>query len=93
MTAVGGRPYLDTGQYNSKRCPDEDVSDENRRALGAQSIRLPASTVEPIPIPLLRMTPQPDRASLPVRSPGQHLHPCLCRSALVDLSHRARSSA
>lgn len=32
MTAVSGRPYLDTGQH-SKRCPDEDVIEENRTSL------------------------------------------------------------
>ena len=61
------------------------------RAVGARSVRLPRSSFEPAP--QHRTTLQPERTSLPVRSPGLHMHPQLRRTLLVDPVGRAGSSA
>lgn len=61
------------------------------RAVVARSITLPRSSVEPAP--WNRTALQPERASLPVRSPGLHMHPQLRRTLLVDPVGRAGRSA
>lgn len=51
-------------------------------AVGARSVRLPRSSFEPVS--LRWATLQPERTSLPVRSPGLHMHPQLRRTLLVE---------
>jgi len=63
----------------------------NPRAVGARSVRLPRSSFEPAP--QHRTTLQLERTSLPVRSPGLHMHPQLLRTLLVDPVGRAGRSA
>lgn len=60
-------------------------------AVGARSVRLPRSSFEPVS--LRWATLQPERTSLPVRSPGLHMHPQLHRTLLVESVGPAGSSA
>lgn len=57
-------------------------------AVGARSVRLPRSSFEPVSLRLATL--QPERTSLPVRSPGLHMHP---RTLLVEPVGPAGSSA
>ncbi len=108
-------PLANDGQ--SREAAGLDGRGENPRAAGTASVRLPASSVEPVyglsPTLLVAKSsgsyPDPDRPAprheqhwttfqydrtrLPVRLPGQHLHPQLRRPSWEGSSSRAGSSA
>jgi hypothetical protein len=58
--------------------------------VSARDVRLPRSSVEPAQH---RTTVQPERTSLPVRSPGLHMHPELRSTLVIDPVGRAGSNA
>ncbi|MGH3857822.1 MAG: hypothetical protein ACRDR6_30910 [Pseudonocardiaceae bacterium] len=72
----------------------------NPTAAGAGSVRLPASSVEPVyglspDVPVITQhgtALKPGRSRLPVRVPGQLLHPLLRRSSWDGRCGRAGSS-
>jgi hypothetical protein len=76
-------------QY-TRQCRGEEVACGNRALQGARRIALPVSSVEPAT--QYRVTVQRERVSLPVRIPGQYLHPRLRRPPLASPWGRAGSS-
>ena len=57
--------------------------------VGARSVRLPSSSVEP----QQWITLQPEKTSLPARSPGLHMHPQLRGTLVVNPVGRVGSGA